>query len=65
MYLANCTLLIRYMMLLINLIGTCIIQLAIGMFPNEVLYFLKLELSPDGITIFSKETNTGPYVNFT
>ena len=55
MYLTNCTL---------NKFDRNLYY-TIGMFPNEVLYFLKLELSPDGITIFSKETNTGPYVNFT
>ena len=35
------------------------------MFQNEVPHFLDLELSPDGITIFQKDTNTGLYVNFT
>ena len=35
------------------------------MFQNEVPHFLDLELSPDGIAIFQKETNTGLYVNFT
>ena len=33
-------------------------------FQNEVPHFLDLELSPDGIAIFRKDTNTGLYVNF-
>ena len=35
------------------------------MLQNEVPQFLELELSPDGITIFRKDTNTGLNVNFT
>ena len=35
------------------------------MFQNKVPHFLDLELSPDGISIFRKDTNTGLYVNFT
>ena len=33
-------------------------------FQNEVSHFLDLELSPDGIAIFRKDTKTGLYVNF-
>ena len=35
------------------------------MFKDKVLHFLDLELSPDGTSIFRKDTNTGLYVNFT
>ena len=37
----------------------------VDMFQNKVPYFLDLESSPDGISIFQKDTNTGLYVNFT
>ena len=37
----------------------------VDMFQNEAPYFLELELSPDRITIFQKDTNTSLYVNFT
>ena len=49
--------------LLINLINN--LRFTVDMFQNEVPHFLDLELSPDGITILRKETNTGLYVNFT
>ena len=32
---------------------------------DKVPHFLDLELSPDGTSIFRKDTNTGLYVNFT
>ena len=35
------------------------------MFQNKVSYFLDLELSPDRITVYWKDTNTGQHVNFT
>ena len=35
------------------------------MFQNEVSHFLDLELSPDRIKTFQKDTNTGQFVNFT
>ena len=35
------------------------------MFKDKVPHFLDLELSPDGTSIFRKDTNTGLYVNFT
>ena len=41
------------------------LRFTIDMFQNEVLHFLELELSPDGITIFRKDTNTRLYINFT
>ena len=41
------------------------LRFTVDMFQNEVTHFLDLELSPDGITIFQKEINTGLYVNFT
>ena len=37
----------------------------VDMFQNKLPHFLDLELSPDGISIFRKDTNTGLYVNFT
>ena len=37
----------------------------VDMFQNEVPHFLDLELSPDGFTMFRKDTNTDLYVNFT
>ena len=41
------------------------LRFTVDMFQNEVPHFLDLELSPDGITIFRKDTNTALYVNFT
>ena len=41
------------------------LRFTIDMFQNEVLHFLELELSPDGIAIFRKGTNTRLYINFT
>ena len=35
------------------------------MFKDKVPHFLDLELSPDGTSVFRKDTNTGLYVNFT
>ena len=36
-----------------------------GLFENEVHHFLELEISPDGISIYWNDTNTGLYVKFT
>ena len=36
-----------------------------GLFENEVPHFLELEISPDGISIYWNNTNTGLYVKFT
>ena len=36
----------------------------LDLFQNEVPHFLDLELSPDGISIFRKNTNTGLYTHF-
>ena len=35
------------------------------LFENEVPHFLDLGMSPDGISIYRKDTNTGLYVNYT
>ena len=40
------------------------IQFTIDQFENEVPHFLDIEISPDGVTIFRKDTNTGQYTNF-
>lgn len=37
----------------------------VDMFQNDVTHILDLELSPDDITSFQKDTNTNPYINFT
>ena len=37
----------------------------VDMFQNDVTHILALELSPDDITRFQKDTNTSPYINFT
>ena len=41
------------------------LRFTVDMFQNKVPHFLDLELSPNGISIFRKDTNTGFYVNFT
>ena len=41
------------------------LRFTVDRFQNKVPHFLDLELSPDGISIFRKDTNTGLYVNFT
>ena len=41
------------------------LKFTIDFFENEVPHFLDLEMSPDGITIYRKDTNTGLYVNYT
>ena len=41
------------------------LRFTVDMFQNKVPHFLGLELSPDGISIFRKDTNTGLYVNST
>ena len=40
-------------------------RFTVDMFQNEVPHFLDLELSPDGILILRKDTNTGLDSNFT
>ena len=40
------------------------IQFTIDKFENEIPHFLDLEISPDGLSIFRKDTNTGQYTNF-
>ena len=39
------------------------LKFTIDLFENEVPYFLNLEMSPDGIMIYRKDTNTGLYVD--
>ena len=36
----------------------------VDLFQNQVVHFLDLELSPDGISIFRKNTNTGLCIHF-
>ena len=40
------------------------LKFTVDHFTNEVPHFLDLQLSPDGISIFRKNTNTGQYVHF-
>ena len=40
------------------------LRFTVDMFQNKVPHFLDLELSPDRISIFRKDTNAGLYVNF-
>ncbi|XP_066935534.1 uncharacterized protein [Clytia hemisphaerica] len=40
------------------------LQFTVDKFENEVPHFLDLEISPDGLSIFRKDTNTGLYTNF-
>ena len=40
-------------------------KLTVELFENEVPHFLDLEMSPDGISIYWKDTNIGLYVNYT
>ena len=41
------------------------LHFTVDIFQNKAPHFLDLELSPDRISIFRKDTNTGLYVNFT
>ena len=41
------------------------LKFTVDLFENEVPHFLDLEMSPDGISIYWKDTNTGLYVNYT
>ena len=41
------------------------LKFTVDLFENEVPHFLDLEISPDGISIYRKDTNTGLYVNYT
>ena len=40
------------------------IQFTVDNFDQEIPHFLDLEISPDGLSIFRKDTNTGQYSNF-
>ena len=40
------------------------LKFIVDLFDKETPHFLDLELSPDRLSIFSKDTNTGLYVNF-
>ena len=40
------------------------LRFTVDLFQNEVLHFLDLELSPDSISIFRKNTNTSRYTHF-
>ena len=40
------------------------LRLTVDLFQNEIPHFLDLELSPDGISIFRKNTNTDLYTHF-
>ena len=40
------------------------IQLTVIKLKNERPYFLDLEIHPDGLTIYRKDTHTGQFVNF-
>lgn len=40
------------------------IQFTVDRFENEVPHFLDIEISPDGLNVFRKDTNTGQYTNF-
>ena len=41
------------------------LKFTVDLFENKVPHFLDLEMSPDGISIYRKDTNTGLYVNYT
>ena len=41
------------------------LRFTVDMFKDKVPHFLDLELSPNGTSIFRKDSNTGLYVNFT
>ena len=40
------------------------LRLTLDLFQNEIPHFLDLKLSPDGIPIFRKNTNTDLYTHF-
>ena len=40
------------------------LRFTVDLFQNEVPHFLDLELSPDGISVFRKNINTGLYTHF-
>ena len=40
------------------------LQFTVDTFENEVPHFLDIEIAPDGLSIFRKDTNTGQYTNF-
>ena len=41
------------------------LKFTVDLFENEVLHFLDLKISLDGISIYRKDTNAGLYVNYT
>ena len=41
------------------------IQFTVDKFETETPHFLDIEISPDGLSIYRKDTNTGQYINFT
>ena len=41
------------------------LKFTVDLFENEVPHFLDLEMSPDGISIYRKDTYTGFNVNYT
>ena len=41
------------------------LKFTVYFFENEVPHFLELEMLPDGISIYRKDTNTELYVNYT
>ena len=41
------------------------LKFTVDLFENEVPHFLDLEMLPDGISIYRKDTNTGLYVSYT
>ncbi|XP_066932169.1 uncharacterized protein [Clytia hemisphaerica] len=40
------------------------IQFTVDRFDNETPHFLDIEISPDGLSVYRKDTNTGQYINF-
>ena len=40
------------------------IKFAVDTFENETPHFLDVEISPDGLSVYRKDTNTGQYINF-
>ena len=40
------------------------LQFTVDTFGNETPHFLDLEIHPDGLTIYRKDTHTGQFVNF-
>ena len=40
------------------------LQFTFDLFENDTPHFLDIEISPDGLSIIRKDTNTGQYTNF-